>query len=405
MTASDNPNNPEIEDVLTTEARLTDDQGIDKDAKNPDWQEPDDATDDEDRLGELGDIDGTDSETTRSSQDGTSLDPHEDELVALDKRIEREELSDTDWAGYTDADIQPVLEAAMFAYGKPLSVEQMVLLFQDHEAVPSKRCIRFCLQLLSDWYADRGVQLTQVRSGYRFQTAPDYGTKIQSLWDERPGKYSRATLETLSLIAYRQPITRGEIEDVRGVSVSSQIIRAMLERQWIRVVGHRDVPGRPALFGTTKEFLDYFGLASLSQLPSLAEIREFDDLSPELDFDETEQVEGADASGSVSDDFGFNEPYDGLAGLEDDLARDLASSSAVNDQFEALLAAEHEAAQAPDLLADLDSPSGSAEDSVADYDNLESAPLTEREQQRIIEEKLAMQKALLEQTDKEDNHD
>lgn len=406
MTASDNPNSPAIEDVLTSEHRITGaDQGMDIDALNPDWQEPEDTTDDEDRVGELSEAVGLDATGASESQGSSALDNDDHDVVALDKRIEREDLTDTDWAGYSDADIQPILEAALFAYGKPLSVEHMALLFQDHEDLPSKRCIRFCLQLLADWYVGRGVQLTQVRSGYRFQTAHNYGTKIQSLWDERPGKYSRATLETLSLIAYRQPITRGEIEDVRGVSVSSQIIRAMLERQWIRVVGHRDVPGRPALFGTTKEFLDYFGLASLSQLPSLAEIREFDDLSPELDFDETQQAEGTGAGGMVSEDFGFDEPYDGLAGLEDDLARDLASSSAVNDQFEALLAAEHEAAQAPDLLADLDVISDSVLDAEEAYEDLESAPLTEREQHRIIEEKLAMQKALLEQTDKEDNHD
>ena len=403
MTGSDHPNLDKVDDALTTEDLLMP-SDADAEAINPDWQEPDDSLDDGDRGGELVDTDHLDDASQTSAAPAPTMVSDADdssEVVTGEQRIEPEDLTDDDWGGYADTEIQPILEAALFAYGKPLSIDQMGLLFQEREDAPTKRCLRYCLQLLTDWYVGRGVQLTQVRSGYRFQTANNYGTKIQSLWDERPGKYSRATLETLSLIAYRQPITRGEIEDVRGVSVSSQIIRAMLERQWIRVLGHRDVPGRPALFGTTKEFLDYFGLASLSQLPSLAEIREFDDLSPELDFDESQQ--SASEGGVVSEDFGFDEPYDGLAGLEDDLARDLAASSAVNDQFEAALAAEHQAAQAPDLLANLDDDDETPSETM--YTDLESAPLTELEQQRIIEEKLAKQKALLEQTDKEDNHE
>ena len=136
----------------------------------------------------------------------------------------------------------------------------------------------------------------QVASGYRFQVRQDLAAWVGRLWQERPARYSRALMETLSLIAYRQPITRGEIEEIRGVAVSTNIIKTLLEREWVRVVGHRDVPGRPAMYATTRQFLDYFNLKSLDQLPPLAEIKELDNLSGELALEVPEQASDADAA-------------------------------------------------------------------------------------------------------------
>ena len=158
--------------------------------------------------------------------------------------------------------LKNIIEAALFAVAKPLSVDQILKLFADEER-PSANAISEMLRMLQNESEGRGVELTQVGSGFRYQARQDYSEWLSRLWEERPAKYSRAALETLSLIAYRQPVTRGEIEDVRGVGVSSSIIKTMLEREWIRIVGHRDVPGRPALYATTKQFLDYFNMKSL----------------------------------------------------------------------------------------------------------------------------------------------
>lgn len=165
-----------------------------------------------------------------------------------------------------------ILESLLFSAGKPLTEKQILNLFAEEER-PSLSDLRTALHDLQELYTDRGVELVHVASGYRFQSRLEYGSCIGRLWEEKPSKYSRALLETLALIAYKQPITRGEIEEVRGVSISSSIFKTLHEeRGWIRVVGHRDVPGRPGLYATTKEFLDYFGLKSLDQLPPLPEI-------------------------------------------------------------------------------------------------------------------------------------
>ncbi len=165
-----------------------------------------------------------------------------------------------------------ILESLLFSAGKPLTEKQILNLFAEEER-PSLSDLRTALHELQELYTDRGVELVHVASGYRFQSRLEYGSCIGRLWEEKPSKYSRALLETLALIAYKQPITRGEIEEVRGVSISSSIFKTLHEeRGWIRVVGHRDVPGRPGLYATTKEFLDYFGLKSLDQLPPLPEI-------------------------------------------------------------------------------------------------------------------------------------
>ena len=183
--------------------------------------------------------------------------------------------------------LKSILEALLLASGEALSLETLANVFTDEER-PSNAEISKALDALSDDYAERGLELKEVASGFRIQVREDANPWIARLWEERPQRYSRALLETLALIAYRQPITRGDIEEVRGVSVRTNIIRTLQEREWIRVVGHRDVPGKPALFGTTKMFLDYFNLASLDDLPSLAEIKDMSSIEPELELENTE---------------------------------------------------------------------------------------------------------------------
>lgn len=186
----------------------------------------------------------------------------------------------------TRAQLKQLVEAAIFVADTPLSTEQLQLSVLEGMAV-SKTALSEVLKELQLDYQARGIQLQEVASGYRFVSADSLSPWLSKLWQEQAPRYSRAMLETLALIAYRQPITRGEIEDVRGVSVSSQIMKAMLERSWIKVVGHKEVPGRPALYATTKQFLDYFALKSLSELPSADSFAHFieDDNNPRTDSD------------------------------------------------------------------------------------------------------------------------
>jgi len=173
-------------------------------------------------------------------------------------------------------DLSPVLEAVLLAADQPLSVERLTQVFDEHDGVDSKR-IRQTLRDLQASYAGRGYQLLEVASGFRFQVRQDYALWVSRLWQEKPQKYSRALIETLSIIAYQQPITRGEIEAIRGVAVSTSIIHTMIERSWIRSVGHKEVPGRPELFATTKAFLDHFNLRQLSELPALDDLEAWDE--------------------------------------------------------------------------------------------------------------------------------
>lgn len=175
-----------------------------------------------------------------------------------------------------------LLEAALLAADEPLSLERLGLLFDESQR-PSRDTLRAALAVLEQDYAGRGVELVEVASGFRIQVRQELSPWVSRLWEERAARYSRALLETLALIAYRQPITRGEIEDVRGVSVSTSIVKTLLERGWIKVLGHREVPGRPALYGTTRGFLDYFNLKSLGELPPLAELRDLDAIGAELE--------------------------------------------------------------------------------------------------------------------------
>jgi segregation and condensation protein B len=185
----------------------------------------------------------------------------------------------------TENPLAGVVEAVLLAAGRPVSVDQLLELFDELQRPPVED-LRVALQELQRSYEGRGVELKEVASGWRVQVRPQHADVVSRLWQERPSRYSRALLETLALIAYRQPITRGEIEDIRGVTVSTTIMRTLHERSWIRVVGHREVPGRPELLGTTREFLDYFGLKSLDDMPTLAELQDLDDIKEQLDLPE-----------------------------------------------------------------------------------------------------------------------
>jgi segregation and condensation protein B len=177
-----------------------------------------------------------------------------------------------------------IIEAALLAAGEPLSVEQLRALFSD-EAPPPVGEIEQALQRLDQSLAHRGIELKRLASGYRLQVPEALAPWVSRLWEEKPARYSRALLETLAIIAYRQPITRSEIEEIRGVALGSNIMRTLQERGWVRVAGHRDAPGRPAVFATTRDFLDYFNLTSLSDLPSLLELGDPGPEHPELDLE------------------------------------------------------------------------------------------------------------------------
>ena len=180
--------------------------------------------------------------------------------------------------------LKQIIEGAILAAEAPLSIDQLMLLFEDNK--PERVDVRDVLQEIEQDCEGRGFELKQVASGYRFQVRSSYGEWVSRLWKEKPPRYSRALLETLALIAYKQPITRGDVEEIRGVAVSTNIIRTLLEREWVRIVGHRDVPGHPALYATTKSFLDYFNLQNLDELPSLSEIKDLTQVNEELDMED-----------------------------------------------------------------------------------------------------------------------
>ena len=190
--------------------------------------------------------------------------------------------------------IKNIIEAALMVSTQPLNVKRLMNLFEEDKILkPNRDNIKKAIIDLQKDFEGRGVNLVEVASGFRFQADDEYAGWVNHLFDERPPRYSRALLETLSIIAYRQPITRSEIEDIRGVSVSGTITKTLLEREWIKVVGHRDVPGRPELLATTKSFLDYFNLKKLSDLPPLEDIKDFDSINPDL-FEALEKELGKD---------------------------------------------------------------------------------------------------------------
>ncbi len=197
--------------------------------------------------------------------------------------------------------LKDVVEAALLAYGQPLSVDQLREMFDEYER-PEATEVRRVLTQLAEECAGRPVELIEVANGWRLQVRAGFSSRLSKLWQERPSRYSRALLETLALIAYRQPITRAEIEDVRGVTVNPNIVRTLTERGWIRVVGHREVPGHPELLGTTREFLDYFSLKSLDELPSLAALKDMDDVGIQLEFSGPVTVQAAAAGMAAAND-------------------------------------------------------------------------------------------------------
>ncbi len=197
--------------------------------------------------------------------------------------------------------LQAIVEAALLAAGKPLSLDQLRELFPEDER-PVRKVMEHVMTLLENACTGRGFELRKVASGFRLQVREEYAPWVARLFEEKPPRYSRALLETLALIAYRQPITRGEIEDIRGVTVSSNIVRTLLEREWVRVVGHRDVPGRPAMYATTRQFLDYFNLTGLDQLPPLSEIRDLEEIGREMEKNMQSEIEfEASATGDESE--------------------------------------------------------------------------------------------------------
>ncbi len=232
--------------------------------------------------------------------------------------------------------ITRIIEAALLAANHPLTIAQLQTLFSLDDPAPDGSIQRALESLQADC-AERGVELVELASGFRYQVKADVHQWVARLWTERQTRYTRATLETLALIAYRQPITRGEIEQVRGVAVSSNIIKALEEREWIRVVGHRDVPGKPELLATTKTFLDYFGLKRLDELPSLSELKDIGELEPQLQFDGAPLLLGDISSDAPQDEHdqqgiaNFTSDSDARGGDGDTLNPDESQDDSIND--------------------------------------------------------------------------
>ena len=221
-----------------------------------------------------------------------------------------------------ETELKSILESLIMASARPISAEKLLEVFTDSER-PDRKTLNQALASLAADYEGKSVELKEVSSGYRFQIRKDYADWVSRLWEEKPARYSRALLETLALIAYKQPITRGEIEKIRGVSVSAQIMKTLQERDWVNVVGHRDVPGKPAIYATTKEFLDYFNLTSLEELPTLAEIRDLDKIADELDLPMPEE-EATEAGSEMATE----------TEAEHSGAKDLNASAVVNLEVE-----------------------------------------------------------------------
>jgi segregation and condensation protein B len=263
--------------------------------------------------------------------------------------------------------LKNTIEAVLMSAEKPLKVNEIELLFAGDSDMPSRDEIRQALKQLDEDYANRGFELKEVASGFRIQVKQDYSMWVGRLWEEKPARYSRALLETLALIAYRQPITRGEIEEIRGVSVSSNIIKTLMEREWIKVLGHKDVPGKPALYGTSKEFLDYFNLKSLEDLPTLAELKDLDQIHQELDLD-LDNI----AAGEAGDIAVSAEADNTVAGVDDNAEADAGPAEPVADEVEAEVdaSADAEAVTADaDIADDTDHDTSMVSVGVDDADN------------------------------------
>ena len=266
-------------------------------------------------------------------------------------------------------EIKHFVEAALLATGRPLNIDQLKGLF-DGRTAPEKAEIRQAIATLNEEYEERGIVISEVASGFRMQVKSTMADRLHKLWEDRPPRYSRALFETLALIAYRQPITRGDIEEIRGVTVSSNIVRQLLERDWVRVVGHRDVPGRPAMFGTTKAFLDYFSLKKLDDLPPLADLSDWESLRVQLNLPDVEEqtVSGAEeVADAATADLPVLYPEDSEEDEaeypgEDEVADALAKAEAVNSIPELQpVAREPEVIEEADAAPDGNEPEESTE--------------------------------------------
>ena len=230
-----------------------------------------------------------------------------------------------------NSELKNIIEAALLAAGEPLTFDRMLSLFPA-ESRPSRQEIGDALKALEKDYDGKGIELKCTERSYRFQTREKYGEWISRLHQERPPRYSRALLETLAIIAYRQPVTRGDIEEIRGVSVSSELFRTLLIREWIRQVGHRDVPGRPGLYGTTRKFAEHFNLTSLDELPPLAEMRNLEEIGKELGFRVVTQSE-LPVTGDMGDQADLISPEMDAAQADDQQApRDIESPEPAHDR-------------------------------------------------------------------------
>jgi segregation and condensation protein B len=242
-------------------------------------------------------------------------------MVAINEFLKNNFMTDS-------TQLRRIIEAALLAAAQPLTLPQLSAIFGENEAPTHEEIARAIEELTQDC-AERGVELVEVASGFRYQIKQDVHPWVARLWTERQTKYSRALLETLALIAYRQPITRGEIEGIRGVAVSSNMVKTLEEREWIRVVGYRDVPGKPALFGTTRLFLDYFNLKSLDELPPLAEIKDIEEFDPQLTLGPV--APPPDDNDSREDDIVEEIPHDAEAENDDVTAANDASSESAEE--------------------------------------------------------------------------
>lgn len=278
-----------------------------------------------------------------------------------------------------DKAIKYFVEAALLAAGRPLSIDQIQKLF-DQRSAPEKSQIRQAIASLIEDYSDRGITISEVASGFRMQIEGDMVERLQKLWEERPPRYSRALFETLALIAYRQPMTRGEIEEIRGVAVSTNIIRSLIEREWIRIVGHRDVPGRPAMFGTTKQFLDYFGLKKLDDLPPLADLSDWESLRVQLNLPAVDEDGVPEEVGAPTEAVDVPPPY-AEDDETDDVEVDAADDSEIDDAEDVAAAPDIEPIAATEWPDPNDNVvvvrSGDSSEDADPIDELESADATQ----------------------------
>jgi len=289
-----------------------------------------------------------------------------DENLIAEENLEPEEIGTEDLASAADlkeeagepatvavtqqpvdkAMLRKIVEGAILAAAQPITVARILELF-DEEVAPEKDEVLAALQDIQADNGERGFELKEVASGWRFQVREELAPWVNRMWDEKPQKYSRALLETLSLIAYRQPITRGDIEEIRGVAVSSHIMKTLMERDWVKVVGHRDVPGRPSLYATTRQFLDYFNLKNLEDLPSLSEIRDLDEMNNVLNLGDEEGLGEKDdevildtPAESIVDAAVDDEPEEFVDGEEAFVDADEESSLLVNTESSAEIASD-----------------------------------------------------------------